>query len=258
MKRTAGVITELHDVIRKKIHEISNGDDAEAASMAKRWFDLVEDTNFDGINFNEDIYEKLVSSKSVPADMSYFTFRNHFLTKIIEPVRAAVLEFLTEKDSSLKRDRDELDWISGFLDNYVTIASTNRVVAELRKEYVNNKAELNAAHKWVDKVFGMDNGTMNKENGTMNKLAMRIERIAKVLESNDSGIYKILRNYCRKVIDNYDDFEDLALDKINDLRCSLQYASPELYDKMADAVEEYCDDHDIENEFDVEDVFWAD
>lgn len=189
MKRTAGVITELHDVIRKKIHEISNGDDAEAASMAKRWFDLVEDTNFDGINFNEDIYEKLVSSKSVSADMSYFTFRNHFLTKVIEPVRAAVLEFLTEKDSSLKRDRDELDWISGFLDNYVTIASTNRVVAELRKEYANNKAELNAAHKLVDKVFGMENKTMNR----LSKELLRIAHMLRVGTDDPNEVAQLLK-----------------------------------------------------------------
>lgn len=250
MKRTAGVITELHEVIRRKIREISNGDDAEAAGMAKRWFDLVEDTNFDGINFNEDVYEKMVSSKAVPADMSYFTFRNHFLTKVIEPVREAVLEFLTDKDSSLKRDRDELDWISGFLDHYVTVASTNCVVAELRNNYNANKAELNEAHKWAEKVFGT-------EKRAMNKLAKRLERIAKILEANDSGIYKTLRDYCRNAIPNYDALEDLALDKIDGLRCSLEYASPELYDKMSEAIEEYCDDNDIENSFDVEEVFWA-
>ena len=91
----------------------------------------------------------------------------------------------------------------------------------------------------------------------MNKIANELLKIANELTANDDMLSK-LHAYCKNAISNYEAFEDLALDKINDLRCSLQYASPELYDKMADAIEEYCDDNDIENNFDVEDVFWAD
>ena len=149
MVKVAGIVSELHGVIRDKIHEISKGDDAEAAAMASQWFARVEETNFEDVNFNEDIYQKMISKKAIPATMTYFTFRNHFIRKVLVPLREAILEFLQKKDSSLKRDQKELDWLNGFLNNYVTIASADRTTAALKKIISDKQRELSCAMEFA-------------------------------------------------------------------------------------------------------------
>ena len=153
MLRVGGMVGELHGVIRDAVKAIKNGDDAEAAGMASLWFGRVEETNFEDVNFNEDIYEKALSKRVVPADMSYFTFRNHFITKVLKPIRTAILEFLQKKDSSLKRDQKELEWINGFLKNYITVGSTNRVFRELRGWCDDRRNEFASVRQFASRFF---------------------------------------------------------------------------------------------------------
>lgn len=149
----AGIVVKLHDVIRDTIKSIKSGDDPEAAGMASTWFEQVESTNFEDVNFNEDVYSKMQSKKTIPAGMSYFTFRNHFIKKVLVPLREAILEFLMKEDSNLKRDRDELDWLNGLLKNYVTVASVNRAISILKTKYANRAYELLEGYKWYEKHF---------------------------------------------------------------------------------------------------------
>lgn len=46
----------------------------------------------------------------------------------------------------------------------------------------------------------------------------------------------------------------VALDKIDRMRCSLEYAAPDLYEEMYDIVEEWCDDNGVTNNFEMEDL----
>lgn len=153
--RVAGVITGVHDIVRKKVAEIAKGTDAEAAGMAELWFNRVEDTDFADVNFNRDVYEKMRSKKSIPADMTYFTFRNHFLSKVINPIRDAIRDYLVQKDSELKHDQSELDWLNGFLNKYVALASYDRVSMALKNELNQRFARLANEKEYAEEFFGI-------------------------------------------------------------------------------------------------------
>ena len=68
---------------------------------------------------------------------------------------------------------------------------------------------------------------------------------------------KELFDYCKSVIEDFEHLEKIALRKIDRMRCPLSSACPELYDAMSDAIDEYCEDHEIENDFDPEEIFFA-
>ena len=36
----------------------------------------------------------------------------------------------------------------------------------------------------------------------------------------------------------------------------LRFACPELFEEMSERVSDYCEDNEIENDFDIEEVFW--
>ncbi len=62
------------------------------------------------------------------------------------------------------------------------------------------------------------------------------------------------------VISNIEDFEmryDLALKRINQIRCSLSFADSSLYDEIVDKVMEWRNDNDIQDENleDIEEIF---
>lgn len=71
--------------------------------------------------------------------------------------------------------------------------------------------------------------------------------------------------YCRENIEDFDFLESRALRKIDRDRCPLSYASPELYDEMQNAIDDYLMDHEDEldpsvledMDLDPETVFWA-
>jgi hypothetical protein len=63
-----------------------------------------------------------------------------------------------------------------------------------------------------------------------------------------------LQEYLKSVIWDYELRAELALNNMNRMRCSLEYADPELYEEMYDIVEEWCDDNGVTNDFDMEEL----
>lgn len=66
-----------------------------------------------------------------------------------------------------------------------------------------------------------------------------------------------IAKYCHEHIENYDLKAELAFDIIDKWRCDLHTASG-LYEEIADCIEEFCEDHELDSEdFDVEEIFWT-
>jgi hypothetical protein len=60
------------------------------------------------------------------------------------------------------------------------------------------------------------------------------------------------------VIDNIDGFDSLyqyANRNMGIMRCNFRYASPLLYEKIASLIDDWCWWKDIENTFDIEEIF---
>lgn len=68
---------------------------------------------------------------------------------------------------------------------------------------------------------------------------------------------KTLYDYCAANIEDFAHEEAHALRIMDRDRCPLSYANPRLYYAIQDAIDDYCADNEIENDFDPEDVFWA-
>lgn len=68
---------------------------------------------------------------------------------------------------------------------------------------------------------------------------------------------KGLLSYCRAHITDFGKMEREALARMDEQRCDLKSAAPELYMKMADAIEDWGMENDVDvSEIDVEEVFW--
>ena len=65
---------------------------------------------------------------------------------------------------------------------------------------------------------------------------------------------ELLQEYLKSVIWDFELRAELAMNKMNRMRCSLEYAAPDLYEEMYDIVEEWCDDNGVTNNFDMEDL----
>ena len=63
-----------------------------------------------------------------------------------------------------------------------------------------------------------------------------------------------LKEYLRSTIDDFDERADLALSVIGRNRCSLEHADPALAYEMSDLAEVWCEENQIEMEFDLEDL----
>jgi hypothetical protein len=63
-----------------------------------------------------------------------------------------------------------------------------------------------------------------------------------------------LIDYLRSNIDDFEERADLALSRIGRMRCSLEYADPALAYEMSDLVEEWCEENEVENNFDLEEL----
>lgn len=67
-----------------------------------------------------------------------------------------------------------------------------------------------------------------------------------------------LYRYCKEHIYRFEDKVSLAWDEMDEWRCPLEMADDSLYYEMMDAIEDYCNEHDLDpDEFDVEEVFCA-
>lgn len=63
-----------------------------------------------------------------------------------------------------------------------------------------------------------------------------------------------LIDYLHSNIDDFEERAELALSRIDRMRCSLEYADPALAYEMSDLVEEWCEDNELENNFDLEEL----
>lgn len=63
-----------------------------------------------------------------------------------------------------------------------------------------------------------------------------------------------LIDYLRSTIDDFDERAELALSRIGRMRCSLEYADSALAYEMSDLVEEWCEENEVENNFDLEEL----
>ena len=63
-----------------------------------------------------------------------------------------------------------------------------------------------------------------------------------------------LIDYLHSTIDDFEERAELALSRIDRMRCSLEYADPSLAYEMSDLVEEWCEDNEVENNFDLEEL----
>lgn len=68
-------------------------------------------------------------------------------------------------------------------------------------------------------------------------------------------IYRDLAKYLAETIEDYEPRIQVALNRIDHNRCSLQQADYQLYSEMVDSVEEYISDNDLDidpDEIDIE------
>lgn len=63
-----------------------------------------------------------------------------------------------------------------------------------------------------------------------------------------------LIDYLHSTIDDFEERASLALSRIGRMRCSLEYADPALAYEMSDLVEEWCEENEVENNFDLEEL----
>jgi hypothetical protein len=69
---------------------------------------------------------------------------------------------------------------------------------------------------------------------------------------------KIVVDYCNENIWEWETRVQMALDKIDHWRCSLQQADCSLYNDIMDAIIDCASDYEIDaDSIDVEDVIWA-
>lgn len=60
---------------------------------------------------------------------------------------------------------------------------------------------------------------------------------------------KELAAYVRNNIEFFEERFQLALNKMERMRCSLRFADSELFDEIADSIEEWCDDNEVSLDF---------
>lgn len=70
-------------------------------------------------------------------------------------------------------------------------------------------------------------------------------------------IYRNLADYCAQVIDDYQDRVQHVLMMLDHYHCSLQYADYELYNDMANAISDYCEESSYDpSEIDIEELLY--
>lgn len=70
---------------------------------------------------------------------------------------------------------------------------------------------------------------------------------------------KEIAAYVRNNVEFFEERLQLALNKMERMRCPLRFADSELYDAISDAIDEWCDDNEVNNEdWDYEDIIEGD
>lgn len=60
---------------------------------------------------------------------------------------------------------------------------------------------------------------------------------------------KEIAAYVRNNVEFYEERLQLALNKMDHMRCSLRFADSELFEKIVDVVSEWCDDNEVSLDF---------
>ncbi len=60
---------------------------------------------------------------------------------------------------------------------------------------------------------------------------------------------KDIAAYVRNNVEFFEDRLQLALNKMDRLRCSLRFADSELFDAISDAIDEWCNDNEVSVDF---------
>ena len=60
---------------------------------------------------------------------------------------------------------------------------------------------------------------------------------------------KEIAAYVRNNVEFFEERLQLALSKMERMRCSLRFADSELFDAISDAVDEWCNDHEVDIDF---------
>ena len=70
---------------------------------------------------------------------------------------------------------------------------------------------------------------------------------------------KEIAAYVRNNVEFFEERLQLALNKMERMRCPLRMADSELFDAISDAIDEWCDDNEVNNEdWDYEDIIEGD
>lgn len=69
---------------------------------------------------------------------------------------------------------------------------------------------------------------------------------------------KEIAAYVRNNVEDYEDRLQLALKRMDRMRCSLRMADGSLYDEIVDAIEDWCWDNDDNDDWDYEDLIEGD
>ena len=60
---------------------------------------------------------------------------------------------------------------------------------------------------------------------------------------------KEIAAYVRNNVEFFEERLQLALNKMERMRCSLRFADSELFDEIADAIEDWCNDNEVSVDF---------
>lgn len=70
---------------------------------------------------------------------------------------------------------------------------------------------------------------------------------------------KEIAAYVRNNVEDYEKYLQLALKRMDKMRCPLRMADSALFDAISDAIDEWCDDNEVNNEdWDYEDIIEGD
>lgn len=70
---------------------------------------------------------------------------------------------------------------------------------------------------------------------------------------------KEIAAYVRNNVDDYEERLQLALNRMDRMRCPLRFADQELYDDISNAIDDWCWDNEVNNEdWDYEDLIEGD
>ena len=65
---------------------------------------------------------------------------------------------------------------------------------------------------------------------------------------------KEIAAYVRNNVEFYEDRLQLALNKMDRMRCPLSFADQELYDDISNAIDEWCDDNEVDEIDDLDEI----